>query len=181
MASGDTLVIFTPHANEPPATNYASVDLRNVHLVLDFNDAVAESAVFSGLLPRNYAGGGITVTIVWMGGSAGLLRAAGQPVRDVITPLATGGVKWNAAFERHQAGIDDLDSDSFATAQTATGAAPATDGSTAYTSIAFTSGAQMDSLAVGESFRLKVTRDAADAADTMTGDAELLMIEIRET
>jgi hypothetical protein len=181
MASGDTLVVFTPHSNEPPAANYASVDLRNVHLVLDFNDATAQSAVFSSILPRNYAGGGVTVTIVWMGGSAGLLLAAGQPVRDVITPLATGSVKWNAAFERHQAGTDDLDTDSFATAQTAAGAAPTTDGSTQYTSIAFTSGAQMDSLAVGESFRLKITRDAGDGTDTMTGDAELLCVELRET
>jgi hypothetical protein len=180
MASGDTLCVFTPHANEPPATNFATIDLRNGHMVLDFDGGTAESALFGGILPRNYAGGGITVTLLWMGGSAALLRDA-IAGGDIITPLATGNVKWNAAFERHQVATDDLDTDSFATAQTVTSAAPATDGSVQSASIPFTNGAQIDSLAVGESFRLKVTRDAADAGDTMTGDAELLRVELRET
>ena len=37
----------------------------------------------------------------------------------------------------------------------------------------------MDSVAVGEAFRLKITRDAA--SDDATGDAEILAVEIRET
>lgn len=45
--------------------------------------------------------------------------------------------------------------------------------------VAFTDGADMDSVAVGESFRMKVTRDAA--SDDATGDAELVKVEIRET
>lgn len=39
----------------------------------------------------------------------------------------------------------------------------------------------MDSLAAGEAFRLKVTRDADNASDTMAGDAELIGVEIKET
>lgn len=181
MASGDTLVVFTAHANEPPAANFATIDLRSGHMVLDFDGTTAESAIFGGILPRNYQGGGLTVTLLWTAGSVALLRGTGLPTGDVITPLATGNVKWNAAFERHQVGTDDLDTDSFATVQTVTSAAPATDGSLQSTSIPFTSGAQMDSLALGESFRLKVTRDAADGADTMSVDAELLRVELRET
>ena len=46
-------------------------------------------------------------------------------------------------------------------------------------SIAFTDGVDMDSVAAGERFRIKITRDAA--SDTATGDAELTGIEIRET
>ena len=176
MASGDTLIVFTALANEPPATNFATVDLRNSHLVLDFDNTTAESAVFGAVLPRHYAGGGITVTLLWMAGGAALLGDLMTP-----TPLATGNVKWNAQFERHQVATDDLDADSFAAAQTVTSAAPSTDGALQSTSIPFTNGAQMDSLAVGESFRIKVIRDAADGADTMTGDAELLRIELRET
>ena len=163
MASGDTLAIFTPHANEPPATNYATVDIRGTHMVLDFDDTTAESAQFGAVLPRNYAGGGITLNVIWL-----------------ATTATTGNVKWNAQFERHQASTTDLDTDDFATAQSATGTAPATSGAPLYTSIAFTNGAQMDSVAVGESFRIKITRDAADGTDTMTGDAELLRVEIRE-
>jgi hypothetical protein len=37
----------------------------------------------------------------------------------------------------------------------------------------------MDSLAAGEAFRLRVTRDAA--SDTATGDAELLAVVLRES
>jgi hypothetical protein len=44
MASGDTLVIFTPLNNEPPSSNYATFDTRNLHTVLDFDDTTAESA-----------------------------------------------------------------------------------------------------------------------------------------
>jgi hypothetical protein len=39
----------------------------------------------------------------------------------------------------------------------------------------------MDSLAAGESFRLRIYRDADNGSDTMTNDAELLRIEVRET
>jgi hypothetical protein len=183
MASGDTLIIFTAHANEPPALNYATVDLRSGHLVLDFDAAVSEHAIFAGVLPRHYSGGGITATIVWTAGATTLRVASGLPTKPggIITPFATGNVKWNGAFERHQAGIDDLDADSFATTQTATSAAPATDGTTQYTNIIFTDGAQIDSIAIGEAFRFKLSRDAANVADTMAIDAELLVIELRET
>ena len=49
-----------------------------------------------------------------------------------------------------------------------------------YTEIAF-SNAQIDGLLAGEAFRLRVSRDATNGADTMAGDAELFGIELRET
>lgn len=55
---------------------------------------------------------------------------------------------------------------------------PGTSGLVDVVSVAFTAGADMDSVAAGESFRLKVTRDAA--SDTATGDAELIKVELRE-
>jgi len=164
MASGDTLITFTPHSNEPPATNYATLDTRNGHMVLDFDDTTAESAIFSGVLPRNYSGGGITATVIWL-----------------ATTAVAGNVKWTAQFDRHQSGVDDVDSDSFATAGMAAGTAPATSGASQYTAIAFTDGAAIDSVAIGESFRVKVSRNAADVEDDMVGDAEILAVELRET
>jgi hypothetical protein len=145
----------------PLGTNHASLDLRNAIPVLDFDDTIAEAIFVSGVLPRHYAGGGLTVTLWWAASTA-----------------TSGNVRWETALER---GNTDLDSDSFATGVAATGAASGTSGIKVSTSITHTSGAQMDGLLAGEPFRLRVTRLAADGADTMVGDAELVDIELRET
>lgn len=163
MASGDTLITFSALANQPPASTYATLDTRNSHAVLDFDAAADEVAIFGDVLPRHYAGGGITATLGWMATSA-----------------TSGNVVWSVAFERRDTGTD-LDTDSFATANTATAATSATSGALVYTTIAFTAGAQMDSLAVGEAFRLKVSRTGSSGSDTMTGDAELVSVELKET
>jgi hypothetical protein len=164
MASGNSLVTFVATDNHPPASAYATPDTRNAHPCLDFDAGTDESAIFSSVLPRHYAGGGLTVTLGWMASSA-----------------TTGDVVWNAAIERHADDSVDLDTDHFAAAQAATGTTASASGEVQYTSITFTNGAQMDSLAVGESFRMKVTRDADNGSDTMTGDAELLFVSIIET
>lgn len=161
MASGDTLCILLPQDNAPPATNFATLDTRNGHLVLDFDAATSESAIFTGVLPRNYAGGGVTVTL-----------------HAMATSAITGDYVWDVAFEAE--GTDN-DADSFATANTGTTTCSGTSGIETTTAIAFTNGAQMDSLAVGQRFRLKVTRDVTDAADTMAGDLEATAIEVRES
>jgi hypothetical protein len=164
MASGNTLCVFTPAHNVGPATNYATLDTRNGHLVLDFDSATDEDAIFPGVLPSNYAGGGLTVTVVWSATSA-----------------TSSDVVWNAAIERLEDEGTDTDADSFATAQAATATAPGTSGALQYTNITFTSGANMDSLAAGEAFRLKVTRDANNGNDSMLGDAELHRVVVKET
>lgn len=164
MASGNTLVAFFPADNEPPSSAFATLDTRNGHPVLDFDAASDESAIFTGVLPRNYGGGGLTVYLHW-----------------AATSATSGAVVWNAAFERIGEGSQDIDSDGFASAQAGTATAPGTSGNVDIQAITFTDGAQIDSLAVGESFRLKITRDADNGSDTMTGDAELVAVEIKET
>src|SRR5687768_13125346 len=143
MASGQTLCRFTPQNNQPPASNAATPDVRNGLLVHDFDATTDESAIFVDILPRNYANGGLTVYIHWMASSA-----------------TSGSVRWEASIERHQAGTDDSDSDSFASVQHAGGTAVSPAGTEIVTAITFTNGAQMDSLAAGERFRLKISRDA---------------------
>lgn len=164
MASGDTLLIFTALHSEPPATNYATLDVRNLHPVLDFDGATNESAVFSGVMPQHYAGTtGVTVYLHYS-----------------MTSETSGDIDWDVAFERVGDQQLDVDADSFATVQSVDGTTvPATSGLVDVVSIPFTDGAVMDSVAAGELFRLKVTRDAA--SDTSTADAELHAIEIRET
>jgi len=164
MASTNFMAVFTPLQNEPPATNYATLDTRNSVPVLDFDADTDESAVFGGVLPNNYAGGGLTITLVWM-----------------ATTATTGDVVWNADIERHQDDAFDIDADGFAGANAATGTTASASGEQQYTDITFTSGSDMDDLAAGESFRIKITRDANNASDTMANDAELLRVIIKET
>jgi hypothetical protein len=166
LASGNTLVIWGPSANEPPTSNYATLDTRNAHLVLDFDDTTDETAVFSAIMPRNYATGGVTLYIHYS-----------------MTSDTANKVRWEASFERVGDGQQDTDSDSFATAQAVNVAAvPGTSGHVDIVTIAFTEGAQMDSVAVGEKFRLKVQRKPSDTTnDTATGDAELHWLELKET
>lgn len=166
MASGDTLLEFFPADNEPPATIYATLDMRNSHPTLDFDGSADEEAVFSGILPRNYAGGGITVISYW-----------------AFTSATSGSLRVQSSIERIDASSLDIDADSFATANSAGGTAPGTSGQVVAVSIAHTSGAQMDSLAAGENFRLKIRRDAdgTSGTDDITTDAELISVEIKET
>ncbi len=163
MATGNTLVVFMPQCNEPPASNAATFDTRNQHPVLDFDAATNESAVFSSIMPRHYAGGGITVYLHYS-----------------MTTAEADTVDWDVAFERVGDQQQDVDSDSFAAVQSVDNTTvPGTSGLVDIVSIAFTNGAQMDSVAVGEKFRLKVTRDAV--SDDAAGDAELHAVELKET
>ncbi len=165
MASGETLATFSPLANEPPAATFATLDTRNSHPCLDFDDAAAtESAVFSFILPRNYAGGGITVYLHW-----------------AATTATTGNVIWQGSFERVGT-AQDTDSDGFATASSFGAAAcSATSGVIVITNGAFANGAAIDSIAVGELCRFKIERLGSNGSDTMSGDAELMGVELKET
>lgn len=165
MASGDSLVQFHPYNNEPPATNYATLDTRNQRPCLDFDATTNESAVFSGVMPAHYGGGGVTVHL-WWGASS--------------DTTAAHHCYWDASFEEVIAGGLDVDGDSFAAAQSVdTDHCNATSGILTVTEIPFTDGAQMDSVGAGDGFRLMITRDAAN--DDMTGDGELYWVEINET
>ena len=108
MASGDTLVVFNALGAEQPSSSYATHDVRNARPCLDFDAASDESAVFTGVLPRHYDGGGITVRLCW--------ASAGD--------ATSGNCIWNSAFERIIDDTTDADADSFATAQSVTAAAP---------------------------------------------------------
>lgn len=163
MSAGGILRTFSPTDNEPPTSNYATLGVRNGHLTLNFDASTDESAVFSDVLPYHYTGNGITVYVHWSAASA-----------------TSGDVVWDCQFER--VGTDlDVDADSFATAQSSTDTTNATSGKITISEIAFLDGAQIDSLAVGEKYRLKLTRNADDGDDTMSGDAEVHAIMLRET
>jgi hypothetical protein len=153
-----TLQRFTPRDNQPPASAFATLDTRNSVLVLEFDAAADESAVFVGVVPDNVSlTSGLLVRLSWMADTA-----------------TSGNVRWGVQFE---ADGTDLDSDSFDAAALVTSAANGTSGVETIAEITITT---IDSLAAGDRYRLKVYRDADDATnDTMTGDAQLVAVEVR--
>lgn len=153
---------WTPLQNEPPAANYATLDSRNGRAVLDFDTATQEAAVFSGTLPTDYAGGGVTVHL-WC----------------ALSTATTGTIGWDVALERTDTSSLDIDADSFATAVTvAAVTVPGISGQVLKMSANIADGAAMDGLVAGELFRLRVRRDVA--TDTAAGDAELLRVTMVE-
>ena len=164
MASGNTLAVFTALDAEFPASNYATLDTRNNHAVLDFDATTGETAYFTGIMPRHYAGTtGVTVYLHY-----------------AATSATSGTIGWLVAFERMGDGGTDIDADSFAADQTVTAeTVDGTSGIMDVANVAITNGANMDSVVAGDTFRLRITRDVA--TDTATGDAELISIEIKET
>jgi hypothetical protein len=96
----------------------------------------------------------------------------------MATSATSGDVRWIAAFERLEANGPDLDASGFQTAIEATGAANATSGKLTVTTLVLTA---LDGAVEGDAFRISVGRVATDATnDTMTGDAELLAVELVE-
>jgi hypothetical protein len=162
MASGNTLCVFFPMDNEPPSSNYAVFSTENGHPILGFDDTTSWTAIFTGILPRQYAGGGITVYLHW----------------TAIATSGTGG--WTVSFERMSDNSTDLDSDSFASGQTVTAVTvPGTSGIIKVSSVAVTDGANIDGLTVGDSFRLKISRDVTN--DNAVGNLQLMAVELKET
>lgn len=157
-ASGTkTYSVFTALDNNPPASNYATLDTRNSVAILDFDDTTEESAIFVGVIPEAASlGSGLIVRIKWY-----------------ATSDITNNGRWGVAFE---ADGTDIDSDSFDTACEATTTTSGTSGIANVTAITCTT---IDSVTAGQMYRLKVYRDVTDAADTLVGDAEVVTVEVR--
>jgi hypothetical protein len=162
VASGDVLCVFGPRGNEPPTSNFATLDTRNTQVVLDFDTTTQETAIWSGVMPYHYGGGNITVY-----------------VHSSMTSATSGTVGWDVTFEAIGT-AQDTDSDGFATAQTITAATVSgTSGVLLVQSVTCTAGSTgTDSVAAGNKFRLRVRRDVAN--DTAAGDAEIHAVVVRE-
>lgn len=152
-----TYAVFTALNNQPPASGFAILDTRNSIAVLDFNDTGTSSAVFVSIMPEGASlGSGLIISLRWMATSA-----------------TTGNVRWSVSLERCNT---DLDSDSFDTAVAATATTNGTSGIVTTTAITITT---IDGITAGDMFRVRVQRLGSDAADTMSGDAELVAVEVR--
>lgn len=159
-----SLVMLQALQGIPTTSNYATLALRNRHPVLAFDDTINKSIVFDFVMPQLYSGGGIAVIL-----------------HSSAATATSGNAKAGVSLERVGDSQQDVDSDGFAGVNNRTFLVPATSGYVKQTRIQFANGVDMDSIAAGEKFRLKVTRLASGAADNMSGDWELHTAEIRGT
>jgi hypothetical protein len=91
----------------------------------------------------------------------------------MATSATTNDVTWAASFERMNT---DADSDSFDTATNGSSTTSATSGIITVTEITCTN---IDSVTAGDAYRLKIARLPSDGSDTMSGDAEVVAVELR--
>jgi len=160
MASGDSLLTFTPLDNRPPASNFATLDTRGDFVILDFDDAIDEAGQFYAIVPSHYSGGNLVAAVTWTSSSAITGNAL---LRVEATRLASG-----ANLDVPPAVGD---------SESITMAAPATNGNLV---VSETAPLTVSSLAAGDILLVVLTRLATDVSDTLIGDVELFTVEIRE-
>ena len=164
MATGNTLIIFGAQNFQQPATNFAFLGSRNSHPIISFADSGTPAALFSGIIPRHYANGGIVATVIWAAATSVTL---------------THVVRWGVTFERQEEAGTDIDADSFATEKTVDDNPVGTSGALIYTTLSFTN-SELDGIIAGEAFRLRVRRLNSGVTSNMTGAAQLSFVELRE-
>jgi hypothetical protein len=155
-----TYAYLTPLDNQPPSTAFATLDTRNSIAVLDFDDgATNESSIYVAVLPEAAdVSSGLKVRIHWMATSA-----------------TSGTCRWGTQF----ADLSDQDIDSYSF-DTATEAGTATNGTSGNVTVTEITATAIDSITAGKPYAIKVYRDSSDTTnDTMTGDAELIAVEVR--
>lgn len=146
----------------PPGTLAAPIDwlvgaatpAENAPIAV-FADSASAYVDFYGTL-QGYGGGGLTLKLYW-------------------SSLATSNnCVWQAAIRRVQDDAEDFNTTAHSyDFNTVTAAAPSAVGEISYDSITFTDGADMDSLANGEAFVIRVLRDPANGSDTLANTAQL--------
>lgn len=163
MASGDTLCAAHPLQAHFPTSNAATRDFTSgPDPVLDYDDTTTETAYFKLLMPGQYDGtSSLDVVLAWK-----FSAYVGSQTCD-----------WEVSFYRIADDADDLETYSFATAQTSTPTEASAAGELSYDAITFTN-AQADGVQGNEWFVLRVVRDATGGTAS-PGDAELAGVEVR--
>jgi hypothetical protein len=160
--SESTALFFAAKDAVLPSTSFMTWDNTYGRLVLLAPESVDRYVDFTGVLDH-YGGGGLTVDIFWTSNGT------------------SGNVIWQAAVERFQEGTLVVTSDSFASYNSVTDAAQGVANVANKATITFTDGADMDSLADGEMFRIRVQREGTNASDTTNTDTRLFGIRVVET
>lgn len=138
-----------------PATKVAGTTMRTRSLSFDATTEEAVQWQLGELM--SYTSGNFTLTLYWYGDTA-----------------TSGDVVWSGALAAVTPNTDttDIETDTFASESTATDSHLGTTAHRIHTVDVTLS--NLDSIADGDVFWLRVAREAANGSDTMTGDAQLI-------
>lgn len=162
MASGDIVALMGPVS--PPSSDFATLDIvdggstpAEQYPVWDF-PADASKYIDIACMLQGYDGGGLTITLPWSASA---------------TAGGANQVRWEVAIRRIADDAEDVNTSHTYAFNGVSDSPPSAIGELSYPTVTFTDGADMDSLADGEAFILRVYRDHDHADDAMSGDAEL--------
>ncbi len=160
----DEVVLSPEHANIP-LTNPGIPDVgHGIHHVIDYDPNTNESNTWGNLRCTNYQGGSIKADVYY-----------------TMETAATGNVVFTGELWAITAlDAEDVDVPGFGTIVSVTNAVPAVAGRFKVATITFSTAGQLDSIAAGDLFAFRFTRDAANASDTAGGDMEVRMIRLYE-
>lgn len=161
---GQILDVLFPNANFASMTQRAGGSTPAERVVVYAFDASTIEYLDFKVLLRGYSGGGLTITFPWSAASA-----------------TSNAVRWGAAIRRIADDAEDIDASHSYDFNEVDDTAASASGELSYPIITFTDGADMDSWSDGEMAIVRVRRNASHANDTMSGDAQLWGIEIRES
>lgn len=174
MASGDALAAWRAIDNEPPDDDYATLETLltvsadepdDILLVLTFDDAADEYAVFAGYMPEHYSDTtGVTVEIVWCSENTTAAKTCLWNVKFKLVDAADNA--GTQTFGANNAFTTDTDS------TTANGVN--------YHTLNVTKGTNMDTIVKNKYFRMQIWRDIS--GDDLGGnDAKLIAVYLTET
>lgn len=132
------------------------------HFIVVFEDSGTPFANFDGRMPVTYNNSNLKVVLHW-----------------ASTTTTTGAVVWQVAFERLDEDGQSITADGFAAALSVVSNVSGTADALVYATLNF-SNAQADGVQLGESFRIRITRNTGSGSDTMVGNANILNVGIEE-
>lgn len=163
----DTIALCTPHnafrTDDDPPDFAVKYDTNTPVPVLAYDDATDQTEYWLCWMPEDYGAGGLTCEVIWS-----------------FAGTSTNNFGAEIGIARLQADTTDLDAANFAANNTASFAHNGTNGGVNQDTITFTNGADMDSVAAGEPFFIRLMRDTSVSSD-LVGDVDVLGMVVRET
>lgn len=159
MATGT--IILTVESIKLPATNPVAIDAAETNWRLLFDATTDEAGWWQFRMPQNYA-------------SAPVLKVQ-YSMASAITGAVYFQVQVMAVSDNDAA---DINTESYDTANSGNATVPATAGYLDEISVTLTNA---DTLAAGDYTKIRLNRDADNASDTATGDAEVVAVSLEYT